>query len=410
MEKIDSYGTKIEFVSSKDTPYWIMIMRKTLILCAPDPNTNPRPNRMIRWLESTCDLTVVGGEKLQLQGVRSFSLYNEKKTAQNRFINILLYFFYLLSQQHEDILWKKYSRAKEIEVELVKEDFDLIISHDLVLLPLAFKIRGKKNTKIMLDAREYYPLNFNDSLAWRLLIKPFNEHLCKKYLHQCDKIITVSDGLAKEYAQTFNIPEPDIVMSLPTSHDIEPSSVEAEKIQIIHHGNANTSRQTKVMIEMMDFLDERFTLDLMLVNKKTDPYWKKLKKMANQRDNVRLIPSVSMQEIVSFTNAYDIGLFLLPPRNFNLKYALPNKLFEFIQARLLVAIGPNIEMKKIVNKYDCGIIAKDFEPQSLAEELRRLTSEKIIYFKQQSHKAAQELNADTNQKKILEMLDKLLEE
>jgi len=139
-------------------------------------------------------------------------------------------------------------------------------------------------------------------------------------------------------------------------------------------------------------------------------YFKKLEKEVKKRKNIRIISPVPYNEIINFTNKYDIGLFLCPPVSFNLKYVLPNKLFEFIQARLMVAIGPSIEMKKIVEKYNCGIIAKDFSPKTLAEELNKLTSERIMYYKEQSNKAAKQLNAESNYSKIIKIIDELIKE
>ena len=261
----------------------------------------------------------------------------------------------------------------------------------------------------MLDAREYYPKNFDDSLRWRILTKPINEYLCDNYLHRCDQIITVSDGLAKKYTEEYRIRCPEVVMSLPYSYSLEPVKNESDKIRIIYHGNANPSRKTEVMVEMMDFVDKRFTLDLMLM-KSNPKYWNKIKDMVKGRNNVRVIPPVAVQEIIPFINSYDIGIFLCPPTNFNLKYALPNKLFEFIQARLAIAIGPSIEMQKIVTEYDCGIVSKSFEPRSLAEEINQLTPEKLTYYKEQSHKAAQELHADVNKEKVQHIVQKLLDD
>ena len=40
----------------------------------------------------------------------------------------------------------------------------------------------------------------------------------------------------------------------------------------------------------------------------------------------------------------------------------------------------------------------------------KLTPEKLAYYKKQSHKAAQVLNADTNKEKVLKMIGKLLDE
>ena len=80
-----------------------------------------------------------------------------------------------------------------------------------------------------------------------------------------------------------------------------------------------------------------------------------------------------MHRIVDTIAQYDIGLFLLSPANFNYYHALPNKLFEFVQARLAVAIGPSPEMARIVNDHDLGIVAPDFEPTTMAAHLNALT-------------------------------------
>jgi hypothetical protein len=161
------------------------------------------------------------------------------------------------------------------------------------------------------------------------------------------------------------------------------------------------------MIEMMDFLDERFSLDMMLIVS-GGAYWDKIVSMAGSRKNVKIIPPLRMEEIVPFTNQYDIGLYLCPPTSFNQKYTLPNKFFEFIQARLAVAIGPSIEMKKIVAQYDCGVVSDDFDPRSLAAKLSSLSADKIFHYKQQSHQAASVLCSEVNRKKIQSLFHDLL--
>jgi hypothetical protein len=195
-------------------------------------------------------------------------------------------------------------------------------------------------------------------------------------------------------------------MSLPTLQDLHPLKPHPDHIKIVHHGAVGRSRKTEIMLEMMDYLDERFTLDLMMIVGDVR-YWERIVSLAGKKKNIRIVSPVSMQEIVLKTNQYDIGLFLVPPTNFNLQFTLPNKLFEYIQARLAVAIGPSIEMKKIVEKYDCGIVSKDFSPISLARELNRLSVEDILHFKENSHKAAQELNAERNAKRIRQIVREL---
>ena len=111
-----------------------------------------------------------------------------------------------------------------------------------------------------------------------------------------------------------------------------------------------------------------------------------------------------MKEIPLFINHYDIGVYILKPSNFNQKYSLPNKFFEFIQARLALAIGPSPEMEKIVKRYNLGVIASDFSPKEMAKVLNKLDKEKIDFYKNQSHKFSLELSSKHN----MERLDKII--
>ncbi|MBX7491583.1 capsular biosynthesis protein, partial [Helicobacter sp. Faydin-H70] len=112
-------------------------------------------------------------------------------------------------------------------------------------------------------------------------------------------------------------------------------------------------------------------------------------------------------EIIPFSTQYDIGFYILQPTNYNGYFALPNKFFEFIQARLAIAIGPSPEMARYVKEYHLGIIAKDFTPQSMAQELNKLTKQDILKYKENANKTARILNAEKEGEKILKILEEL---
>ena len=389
-------------------------MKSILIMCAADPETDPRPNRMINYLKDRYSLTVLAGNKTRTMGVESIDISSLKlpphiwdKTLL-LLLGLLLVHLRLRSLAYP--LWSylrvpvtKLADSPELKAKLQRA-FDLVISHDLSMLPLAFVIG--KNSKVLLDAREFYPKLYEDRLRWRLIRQPINRYLCTEFLPRCDKVITISDGIANEYFKEFGI-RPDVVMSYPAYHDLTPSPMKQGRIRMIHHGIVSASRRPEQMIEMMDHVDERFSLDLMLMSERS-AYYDKLVTMSNARKNVKIIPPVPMKQVIPFTNSYDIGLFLCRPSTFNLKFTLPNKLFEFIQARLAVAIGPSIEMRRIVEKYDCGVVAADFEPQSLAEALNALTLEKVAYYKERANVAASELNVDANAQKVRAMISDLV--
>jgi hypothetical protein len=117
------------------------------------------------------------------------------------------------------------------------------------------------------------------------------------------------------------------------------------------------------------------------------------------------LPPVATGEIAGFINQFDVGVYSLPPTNFNNQHALPNKFFEFIQARLAVVIAPSPEMARIVREFDLGVVAEDFSPESMAAAIKGLTMEKIRYFKTQSNKHAYELSAERNRERFLRLIE-----
>ncbi len=375
-------------------------MKKILILCELDPAHDPRPNRIIQWLMNDYELTIASQITCSMVGPKSVI------TIDNPIPN-LLYFAnraILLKLNHfEKIVWsKEINRAK---LTLKKNQFDLIICLDLTLLPLAVSLK-EISCKVLFDAREYYPNYFEDQILWKFFHQRFHYYLCQKYLPLCDQILTVSDGIAEEYEKKFGI-HPRVFMSLPKYENLEPKNSNSENIRILHHGSAVPSRNLELMIQMMNFTDKRFHLDLMLVptNKR---YFNKIVHLASNRTNTRIVPPVTFSNIIKYSNDYDIGLYLLKPNNFNLKHALPNKFFEMIQSRLAIAIGPSPEMSRIVYKYNCGIVSDDFNPVSLATKLNKLTAEQILSFKKNSHTASKILNAEQNWHDLKIIIKKLL--
>ena len=64
-------------------------------------------------------------------------------------------------------------------------------------------------------------------------------------------------------------------------------------------------------------------------------------------------------------------------------------------------------MARVVNEYDCGVVSEDFNVTSMAKKLNALTNEQVYQYKQKSHKAAYVLNAQTNKKLLLDIINNL---
>ncbi len=115
-----------------------------------------------------------------------------------------------------------------------------------------------------------------------------------------------------------------------------------------------------------------------------------------------------MMEIVNYIKRYDMGIFLLPDNTFNHRHCLPNKFFEYIQARLGLVISPLPDMSAILRQHDLGVITEDFTPQALASAIRSLTPESIARFKSNAHSVAQSLCWEQNEEHLRETLFSLM--
>jgi hypothetical protein len=283
--------------------------------------------------------------------------------------------------------------------------FDLILANDAETWPLAIALKANHPTaKVIFDAHEQYAKEFSDMFSWKWFHERFVSYVCKYYIPKADKFLTVCDGIARDYAKEYGVTSHLILNTPDFESKLSPSPV-GSIIQIVHHGIANRSRKIEKMIRLMDYLDDRFELKLVLVP--TDQkYLDELKNSAIGK-KIEFLDPVATLEISSFLNSFDIGLFILEPVNFNYAYALPNKFFEFIQGRLAIAIGPSHEMKKIVNEEEIGIVASSFDEVEMANLLNSLSKSDIMKMKENSHRVAMKYSNSQNEKLMMALLSDL---
>lgn len=272
---------------------------------------------------------------------------------------------------------------------------DLVIANDLETLPLALRIAG--TTPVVYDAHEYAPREY-DSVRFRLLDAPFLRFLHHRYVPAAAATITVSEGIADQFVAD-GLERPAVITNACAFADLEPRPPHAGRVRLVHHGGASPTRRLGEMIRMMDHLDERFELHFLLVGFAAG-YIEELKQSAASRSRVFFHEPVAMRDLPARLNEYDLGVYLLPPTNFNNRHALPNKLFEFVQARLGVAIGPSPEMARVVHDYGLGIVSESFEAEALARHLASLDDAGVWALKQAAHRAARALSASIQAERL----------
>lgn len=175
-------------------------------------------------------------------------------------------------------------------------------------------------------------------------------------------------------------------------------------IRLVHHGNASPNRRIESMIEMCELLPPGYALDLYLVPQDA-AYYERLKRLCVGKNNVRVLEPVPFDALPGILNEYDIGLFVPPPSTRNLDYALPNKLFEYVQARLMVVVSPLQDASQLVTEHKLGVVAKSWRAQDVAAIIRSLDRAQIHRYKQQADEAAPGMSSSAFVRPFLEALD-----
>ena len=381
--------------------------KRILLICDANLDKAPRVRMTYEALKNDYNFIMAGYKAPPFEGVEFVALPRKKQPKR---LNINFHFswpaplrklasffikFYLL------FFAEKENKRPLIDVyyPLLKDlSFDLIINHHLASLETAVRLKKEKNVKLISNLHEYYPREFEDQAIWMKYEGPKITAICEKYLVQADAVFTVCEGIREEYLKEFGV---DSIVVRNDKPFAQLSVQENEgPIRLIHHGAALKSRHLDKLIEVLIPLKDRFQLDLMLIPTHQDCY-DQLLQMCEGHDHIQMIEAVAPDEIISFINHYDAGVFLLEPVNFNYRMALPNKLFEYVQARLAIVVSPNQEMARIVRNFNLGIVSENYSVAAFTKALQALNRENILDFKCAAHQHAMELSSEKNQTQIL---------
>ena len=289
---------------------------------------------------------------------------------------------------------------------LLFHHFDLFVANDLDTLLPNFLVSKLKRKRIVYDSHEYFcgELSIAD--------KPFVKHVWLSIEKFCfpklKDVITVSQSIVEQYEKEYGI-RPHLVRNIPpkatppvTESRVSLNLPEDKAIIILQGNGLNEGRGGEELVEAMPWVDEKAVL-LIVGNGTVIPQLKERVKQLQLEDRVTFVPRVTPEKLFNYTYLSDIGIALDRDLSLNLRFSLPNKLFEYIKAGTPIVASNLIERARIIRQYGVGMIVEDFQPQSVAEVINRLLNDKQVYeeMKANCRVAADELCWE-NEEKVLE--------
>ena len=198
-------------------------MKTILIFALSDLENDARVSRQIRFLAPYYRIVAAGYAPIIEANVTFVPIQPVgRKTLAQR----LAAAFYRLTGAYLADYWRR-DWVKDLYSRLGRDRYDLILANDLDTLPLAVRLAEDQGCKLLYDAHEYAPREFDDSLRWRLLHGPRAAALCRTFLPKVDAMTTVCAAFGRlitswRACSGFVTDAPDY-QGLPLRHHIEGS-------------------------------------------------------------------------------------------------------------------------------------------------------------------------------------------
>ena len=275
--------------------------------------------------------------------------------------------------------------------------FDVLLANDLDTLTANFIVSKIKNKPIVYDSHEYF--TEVPELINRPKIQRIWERLERKMVPKIKYTYTVCDSIAniynKKYGTNFKV-----VRNIPSAKIIQhKKSKKSEKI-ILYQGAINIGRGLKQAILAMKYVESAKLIIAGDGDIKTE--LEVLVEKENLKNRVEFAGRLPINELAKLTPQVNLGLSIEEDLGLNYRFALPNKLFDYIHAQVPVLITNLPEMVTIVQQYKIGEITSTLKPKQLAAKINEalFNFEKREIWQKNLKIAAKELTWE-NEEKIL---------
>ena len=371
--------------------------------------SDPRTLRQVEYLSKQYHIILIGYGKFQphLSNVTWKAIDRTTSRARWLYEYLLLLVGRLVPPAYE--IWlKTRPRYHEALKYAVEARADAYHASDWAALYVAVEAARQAGAKVVFDADEYWPLFDETRLLWNLFFAPLIRYSLRRCAPSVTMTINVSQPIAERYKAEYGL-DYLLVYNVPEYQVVPGHKTRPDHIRLIHHGSALPDRQLEVMIQTIPLLEERFTLDLMLIASDAN-YLESLTTLARKLAPKRVAfhEAVKLSDVVQYIASFDLGLCYMAPTTYNWEMAMPNKLFEFIMAGLAVVTGASPAMAQVVQDYGVGWAAAGNKPEDLAATLNALTFDQIQAAQTATHEAAKSLNAEHEIGKLVALYEKIL--
>ena len=280
----------------------------------------------------------------------------------------------------------------------------ILAANDLDTLPANWVVSKVRKMPLVYDSHEYF--TEVPELIGRRFVRYFWLLIERLLLPGISYAYTVSEPIAKEYREKYGT-DFKVIRNFPQRVHDRPKRPDLLKCGprriIVYQGSLNPGRGLESMIRAMKYLSN-FQFQIF----GDGPLREKLEKQVEETkvgNRVTFMGRKPFSELRSYTRQASLAVSLEENVGKNYLYALPNKLFDYIQAHVPVIVSDLPGMKQIVEKYGAGMVSDTHDPVRLAGIINEMmvNDEKRMVWKKNLRKAAKELSWEVEKDKLINL-------
>jgi glycogen synthase len=271
---------------------------------------------------------------------------------------------------------------------------DLIHANDVNMIGIASNATDRarlagRHVRWIYDAHEYVP-GMSRYLPDRIAGMSDHEY---EFIRRADAVLTVSEPIADAIKARTRLPvRPTVVLNTasgaPYSGPDRPSVRRAAGLAdsvplLVYSGNIDPDRGLTTLVEALEFLPAAAHVVIVTNAPMDNRYVRTLVGVAQDRqagDRLVFVPYVAGEQIIEYLSSATVGVHGLTHVP-NSEMALPNKLFDYMHARLPMIVSDVKAMAEFVTAHGIGEVYRSGDPRSLAAAAALVIDDRARYVK-----------------------------
>jgi glycosyltransferase involved in cell wall biosynthesis len=286
--------------------------------------------------------------------------------------------------------------------------------HDMHAVPAGYLARRRHRAPLVYDAHELWPHRNRPgkrrTRSW--LDERADGILCRT----ADAVITVNDSIARHMEHRYrlkrevvvvrNIPPLAAATEIPSAARID----DVPRPRLAYVGGLRSARGLEQIIDALPLITDGTFVAL---RSGDDAYRDSLSARAKAlgvSERVVFIDPVSIEAVVPTIAQCDIGLSMIQGNHLSYYLSLPNKIFEYMHAGLAIVASDFPETRSLLETKGIGAVCDPASSEAIAAAVNGLLArpDELVRMRENSVKAAQELNWERERERLLAVYQRLV--